>query len=106
MDAELEQRWTTWLTQARNFAARENYLDAVARMQSLCQEARHAVANKPDNVESTRLEQFLLLAERQLADYTEKYDAWNRSIAERRQATIDNAAEEMAEPLPKPPTQP
>ena len=100
---ELEQEWDLWLTQARNFAERENYLDAVARTQQLCGSIEVSLQGQTNVKLRGRVEQFLALSQRQLAEYLAQYEQWNNAIAERRQADIDGAAEEMARPMPNPP---
>ena len=106
LSTEVEQEWNVVLTQARNFAERENYSDAVARMKELCESVSQTLGSLDDSKQRLKAEQFLALSERQLTNYQVQYDTWNNAIAERRQAVIDGAAEEMAWPQPNPPPSP
>ena len=95
-----EDPWAVWTVQARHFAKRENYTDAVARM-TLVRDSIHAALGKaPDEEEHARIQRHLARAEEQLATLKAQYDAWRSEIAARRQHTISHAAEEMARPLP------
>ena len=89
-DASLEQSVNRMLTQARNFAARENYIDAVARVE-------YVLTKLGDGHDMLRAR-----AEGELADYRARHAAWAKAIRERREATVDGAADEMARPLPVP----
>ncbi|MEM8609500.1 MAG: hypothetical protein AAGF92_20530 [Myxococcota bacterium] len=95
-----EDRWNVWIVQARNFAKRENYADAVARMRVVCNAVRDAMAQTTDAGDRARLNAHLARAEELLHDVESRADAWRSAIAARRQETIDQAAEEMARPLP------
>lgn len=93
-------RWATWTVQARNFAKRQNFTDAVARMKLVKSSIREALDGVSDAQEKTRLEAHLVRAEEQLAELQADYDTWRSEIARRRQHTIESAEEEMARPLP------
>ncbi len=95
-----EERWAVWMVQARRFAERENFPDAVARMKLVRDAVRKAVGQATSATERTRLEAMLARANEQLDSMQTQYKAWRSKIAERRQQTIDQAAEEMARPLP------
>jgi len=95
-----EERWAVWMVQARNFAKRENYTDAVARMKLVRDSVEAALSQAKDPKQRLRLERHLGRAEEQLALLIVKHDAWRSEIAARRQHTITHAAEEMARPLP------
>jgi len=97
-----EERWAVWMVQARRFAKRENFADAVARMKLIQQAVREALAEARDPKQRERLQRHLARASEQLASMQSKYEAWRSEIAVRRQHTIDQAAEEMARPLPVP----
>ena len=97
-----EQRWGVWMVQARRFAERQNFLDAVARVRLVHDEVEAALGRAASPVQRARLERHLARAEEQLSSLQAQYDAWRSAIAERRQRTIDQAAEEMARPLPTP----
>lgn len=97
-----EERWAVWTVQARNFAKRQNFTDAVARMSLVRDAVAVALAETTDAALRPRLERHLARADEQLASLRTQYEAWRSEIAERRQKTIDQAAEEMAEPLPVP----
>ncbi len=97
-----EKRWGVWTVQARRFAKRENYTDAVARMKLVRESIQSALAETKDDRKRARLERHLARAEEQLASLQAQYDAWRSEIAARRQHTINQAAEEMARPLPNP----
>jgi ABC-type phosphate transport system auxiliary subunit len=95
-----EERWAVWMVQARRFAERENFPDAVARMKLVRGAVQKAVGQATSATERTRLEARLARANEQLDSMQTQYEAWRSKIAERRQHTIDQAAEEMARPLP------
>ncbi|HSN82296.1 MAG TPA: hypothetical protein VLS88_06930 [Polyangiales bacterium] len=95
-----EERWAVWMVQARNFAKRENYPDAVARMKLVRSSVENALAEANDPKQRLRLERHLARAQEELSELTAKYDAWRSEIAARRQHTISHAADEMARPLP------
>lgn len=101
MDLSSEkERWAVWTVQARNFAKRENFPDAVARMKLVQRSIADALTGVTDDVQKARLEARLTQANEQLAELRSQYDAWHAEIAARRQHTIDSAEEEMARPLP------
>jgi predicted nucleic acid-binding Zn-ribbon protein len=96
-----EERWAVWMVQARRFAERENFTDAVARMRLVRDAVGKALAEATDSRKRERLESELARADEQLASLESKYLAWRSEIAARRQTTIDQAEEEMARPLPQ-----
>ena len=98
--SELKERWTVWTIQARHFARRENFTDAVARMKLVQRSIEGALPEVADPAEKRRVEADLARANELLAELQADYDAWRSKIAARRQHTIDSAAEEMARPLP------
>ena len=98
--AEAEDRWNVWTVQARNFARRENYADAVARMRVVRSSMQDALAAERDPTNRGRIERQLVRAEELLDDLEARAASWRDAIAKRRQETIDQAAEEMARPLP------
>lgn len=101
MDLESQaERWGVWAVQARNFAKRQNFVDAVARMKLVRASIADALAQVTDPRKRARLEVQLARAEEQVEELEAQYDAWRAEIAARRQQTIDSAAEEMARPLP------
>lgn len=89
-----------WAVQARNFAKRENYTDAVARMKLVRSSIEDALTKVTAPSEIARLEGLLARADDQLGDLEAEHESWRARIAARRQQTIDGAAEEMARPLP------
>lgn len=95
-----EERWATWTVQARRFAERSNFTDAVARMKLVHGAVGKALAEASEPKRRERLERHLARAAEQLASLEAQYRAWRSEIAVRRQHTIDQAAEEMARPLP------
>jgi len=97
-----EERWAVWMVQARGFAARQTFPDAVARMKLVRDEIQDALSEATDHRQRQRIEQHLARAEELLAHMESQYDAWRSEIATRRQHTIDQAAEEMARPIPAP----
>jgi hypothetical protein len=101
MDATDEERWAVWTVQARRFAQRENFTDAVARAELVLKEVRDALAAASDPAVRARLQTRLAYAQEQVAELSTQRDAWRKAIAERRQSTIDGAAAEMARPLPR-----
>ncbi len=101
MDLSSEkERWAVWSVQARRFAKRENYTDAVARMALVKRSMEDALDATSDTADRKELEALLSRATEQLEELRASYDEWRTAIATRRQATIDNAAEEMARPIP------
>ena len=101
MDLESQkERWAVWTVQAGNFAKRQNFSDAVARMKLVRSSIADALAEVTDSAQKSRLEAHLARANEQLAGLQAQYDAWRSEIAARRQHTIDSAEEEMARPLP------
>jgi len=97
-----EERWAVWMVQARRFAERENFTDAVARVKLVRNAVRKALGSATDPIRRGRLERHLARADEQLASMESQYQAWRSEIAARRQNTIDQAEEEMARPLPVP----
>ncbi len=95
-----EERWAVWMVQARRFAERENFTDAVARMRLVRDAVGKALVEATDSRRRERLESELARADEQLASLESKSLAWRSEIATRRQTTIDEAEEEMARPLP------
>lgn len=89
-----------WSVQARNFAKRQNYPDAVARMKWVERSIADTLSGITDAKQKARVEAYLARTTEQLAELQSQYDAWRSEIAARRQDTIDGAAEEMARPLP------
>jgi len=96
----LEERWAVWGVQARNFAKRQNFTDAVARMKLIQRSISDTLAEVADPRQQAKLEGLLAHANEQLAALQAEYDAWRSEIAARRRHTIDSAEEEMARPLP------
>jgi hypothetical protein len=97
-----EERWAVWMMQARRFAEREHFSDAVARMKLLREAVQEALQGATDPKQRLRIERQLARADEQLAHMESQYQAWRSEIATRRQHTIDQAEEEMARPLPVP----
>ena len=97
---DAEARWNVWTVQARNFAKRENYADAVARMRIVRKSMEDALADQTDARAKARVAAQLVRAEELLEELESRADAWRSAIAARRQQTIDQAPEEMARPLP------
>lgn len=95
-----KERWALWAVQARNFAERESFTDAVARMKLVQSSISDTLAEVTDPAQRANLRNLLARTDEQLADLQAQYDAWRSEIAARRQHTIDSAEEEMAEPLP------
>jgi hypothetical protein len=95
-----KERWAVWAVQARNFARRQNFSDAVARMKLLSGSIGEALVGVTNPAQKAQLEAHLARVNEQLAELQGQYDAWHAEIAERRQHTIDSAEEEMARPLP------
>lgn len=97
-----EERWGIWMVQARQFAKRENYPDAVARMRAVRESIQESLTNETDAALRGRIERHLARAEELLTDLQSRLETWRSVIAARRQQTIDEAEEEMARPLPIP----
>jgi len=101
MDLSSEkERWAVWSVQARRFAKRENYTDAVARMGLVKRSIESALSKVTDPADHKELQALHLRATEQLEELRASYDEWRSAIAARRQETINNAAEEMARPIP------
>lgn len=100
IDASDNERWAVWMVQARRFAERENFTDAVARAELVCNEVKRALASEQDLVRQGRLKRKLARFEKQTADLRSRLEEWRGAIAARRARTIADAAEEMARPLP------
>jgi len=96
-----EERWAVWMVQAQRFARRQNFSDAVRRMQLTRDAIRQALSDATDPNRRQRLQLLLARADEQLATLRAQYEAWRSKIAAQRQHTIDHAAEEMLRPLPK-----
>ena len=73
----------------------EKALDVIAS-----DSVRKAVGQATSADERIRLEVRLARANEQLESMKSQYEVWHSKIAARRQHTIDQAAEEMARPLP------
>ena len=95
-----EETWGVWMVQARHFAERENYPDAVARMRLARESIQDSLAGETDPALRARIERHLARVEELLGDLQSRLEAWRSAIAARRQQTIDQAEEEMARPLP------
>ena len=100
IDASDEERWAVWMVQARNFAKRENFTDAVARAELVCRQIERALEAEQDPVRKGRLKRQLARVENLANDLRAQLEAWRSAIADRRARTIANAAQEMARPLP------
>jgi len=90
-DASRVESLERMLTQARHFAEREHYIDAIARLE-------HVLGQLTEDDVMLRAR-----AEGELEDYRARGAAWDAGVAARRKATVDGAADEMARPLPLPP---
>jgi chorismate mutase len=95
-----KERWAVWAVQARNFAKRQNFTDAVARMKLVRSSIADTLAEVTDPARKARLEASLARANEEVEALQAQHDAWRSEIAARRQRTIDSAEEEMARPLP------
>jgi len=95
-----EERWGVWMVQARQFANRENYTDAVARMRLVKESIQRSLTGETDPARRARIERHLARAEELLTDLKSQLEGWRSVIAVRRQQTVDDAEEEMARPLP------
>jgi len=97
-----EERWAVWMVQAERFAQRQNFADAVARMKLVRDQVRTALSEAADSKQRERIERHLARAQEQLTSLESQYEAWRSEIASRRERTINQAADEMARPLPVP----
>ncbi len=95
-----EERWAVWMVQARRFAERQNFPDAVARVKLVREAVANALRKASDPAQAVRLERHLARADEQLEELEAQHEEWRSAIAVRRQHTIDQAAEEMSRPLP------
>ncbi|NOY91795.1 MAG: hypothetical protein GXP55_11415, partial [Deltaproteobacteria bacterium] len=90
-DASREESLNRMLAQAQRFAERDNFIDAVARVEHVL----HQLEGSGEGLAAMRAR-----AEGELSDYRARHAVWAEGIATRRKATVDGAAEEMARPLP------
>lgn len=88
------------MVQARQFAKRENYPDAVARMRAVKESIEQSLESETDPALRGRIERHLARADELLSELQSSLEAWRKVIAVRRQETIDQAEDEMARPLP------
>lgn len=102
-DLSQEQRWTIEMAQARNFAKKEQYSDAVARVAAIRNEVTGALGAESDPVRKARLERMLERVERLHTQLRAEFMSWTEAIERKRQGRIHNAPEEMQRPLPLPP---
>lgn len=102
-DMSPEQRWTVRMVQARNFAAKEQYVDAVARAGEVRAEIEGALAGETDAARKARLQRQLERVKTQHEAYKAEFERWRAAIRVRRQERIEHAPEEMERPLPLPP---
>ena len=58
-----EERWAVWMVQARRFAERENFTDAVARVKLVRNAVRKALGSATDPIRRGRLERHLARAD-------------------------------------------
>jgi len=93
-DASRQESLNRMLAQAQRFAERDNYIDAVARVEHVLGE----LEGMGESFASMRAR-----AEGELSDYRARHTIWASAIAAHRKAVVDGAAEEMARPLPLPP---
>lgn len=97
------ERWNVMLVQARRFAAKENHVDAVARARLVCRQVDEALALADDGDDRRRLEALRMRAGSFLRTAEADLEVWTARLAAMKQARVDNAAEEMARPLPNAP---
>ncbi len=95
-----EDRWAVWMVQARRFAQRDNHLDAVARIRTVIDAVEATLAAESDPMLRAQIEGHLIRAQELGSEMEVNLEAWRSKIGKRRQQTIDDAAEEMARPLP------
>lgn len=100
MDMKPRERWDAWMVQAQRFARRENYIDALGRVRRVLEEVQSAVDAETDAAELERLRRFAHRVEKRHQRIRDQFEAWNEKIRARRQAATDNAANEMACPMP------
>jgi hypothetical protein len=93
-----EERWAVWMVQARRFAERENFTDAVARVRLVRNSVvarvrlvrnsvREALGAVSDPTGRGRLERHLARADEQLASMESQYEAWRSEPAVRVRST-------------------
>ena len=102
-DHRREQTWATWASQAQNFARRDNFVDAVARMRRLCEDVKDALAHAQDAAQRSDLASRLKWAEYELQQLERQEREWREAIAKRRAEQIAGAELDAARPLPSPP---
>ena len=102
-DVSNEERWQVMLVQARRFAEKESYVDAVARARLVRDQMREARRQARGADEVARLERSLVPVERELTGYEQQNTAWRERITALARARREGAEEEMRRPLPKPP---
>ncbi|NCQ33883.1 hypothetical protein GW813_02150 [bacterium] len=93
-DASRRESLNRMLVQARRFAERDNFIDAIARVEHVLSELEGA---------GEAFASLRAVAQGDLEDLRARDAVWAGAIAARRKATVDGAADEMARPLPLPP---
>jgi len=84
-----EERWAVWMVQARRFAERENFPDAVARVKLVRDAVRKAVGQATSATERARLEATLARANEQLGSMQTQYeDPRSRSVGSTRSTKL------------------
>ncbi|MEM7447683.1 MAG: hypothetical protein AAF355_05515 [Myxococcota bacterium] len=102
MDDKAEARWELYLVQARRFAEKETYLDAVERIRLVRDEVRHALDRESDNQIRDRLGRRLRRVESELTQLEGLLEQWRAQLSELKAQRRAGADEEMKRPLPKP----
>lgn len=96
------EHWQVGMTQAQRFAARDNYFEAVGRLEAIGGEIDTALAAATDAKVRGRLERLRFQVTSQIRELSAKHAAWNARIAAIRDSHLQGAAEEMRRPLPNP----
>jgi len=95
--------WQVGLTQAQRFASRENYFEAIGRLQAVIAEIDAALGSEGLDAKARgRLDRLRFQVAAQLEEVSAKHAAWNARIASIREAHRLGAEEEMMRPLPVP----
>jgi hypothetical protein len=100
-DVTQEGRWAQWIAQARNFAAREQFHDAVQRAKLVRKEIDKELARASDEDQRDRLRRQRQRVERLLEQVDRQRQQWHQRIDGLRKYRYEHAEDEMRRPLPK-----
>ena len=101
MEIEKRQKnWDTWMVQANRFAKRENYLDAIGRMEHMLKDIHQASSTSTSEKDKTIIDNYRKRSKEQLNNFQKYFNLWNEKIRSRRMQAIHQASQETHKPLP------